>query len=471
MRLKSILIAAALAALATSPSFAQDRGVNPIRAYNYKTLPAPPGMAYIPGGSILIKYGQSDSETSSVKKFSVSSFYIDKTEVTNKQYRDFINWVIDSVAVAAYIKDDKYFAHNSIDSSSKSIRWNKFKHHGSQIMSSKNKDIQAKIAPMFDHGQIRKDLYNFAYTYLKRGKPGDPKDHWVTENVNVYPDTKVWATDFPNSQTDELVSEYFTNPAYDDYPVVGVTWKQARAYAYWRSMHSHTKKSKYIKNFQLPYSLPSEAQWAYAAQGSQDAMEDYTTDSSRIPRDKKNRLIANFKQDEGDYTEDGSSYTVPVTSYAPNAFGLYNMEGNVAEWVLDSYNESAWAFVHDQNPVLLYDADSTESNFMKSKVVRGGSWKDNARYLSPYIRDYESQDIPHSYIGFRCVMPAPEILGKRVETRKVSYQNKRTRKPGKTEQQAQKDVVTSSSSNTASSDNTDNKNTTTKNNTDETNTK
>jgi len=432
MYFKNVLIAILFATFFV-PSYAQDRVVSPIRAYTAKTLPAPPGMVYIPGGSIIIKYGQSDSEASSVKKFSVSSFYIDKTEVTNRQYRDFINWVIDSVAIAAYIKDDKYFKHNSMDSSSRSIRWNEFKHHGRDIMSSKNSEIQGKIAPMFDHGQIRKELYVFAYTYLKRGKPGDPKDRYVTEAVNVYPDTKVWATDFPNSQTDELVSEYFTNPAYNDYPVVGVTWKQARAFAYWRSMHSHVKKSRSIKNFQLPYSLPSEAQWAYAAQGSQEASEDYSADSAQVPRDKKDRLIANFKQGEGDYTEDGSSYTVPVTSYSPNAFGLYNMEGNVAEWVLDAYNESAWAFVHDQNPVLLYDADSSESNFMKSKVVRGGSWKDNARYLSPYIRDYESQDIPHSYIGFRCVMPAPEILGRRVETRRVHYKNKRSSKKNEKE--------------------------------------
>lgn len=467
MYFKSILVAMAFATFFVS-SYAQDRVVAPIRAYNYKTIPAPPGMAYIPGGSIVVKYGQSDSETSSVKKFSVSSFYIDKTEVTNKQYRDFINWVIDSVAIAAYIKDDQYFNHNSLDSSSRSIRWNKFKHHGRNIMSSKSADIQNKIAPMFDHGQIRKELYSFAFTYLKRGKPGDSKDRFVTESINVYPDTKVWATDFPNSQTDELVAEYFTNPAYDDYPVVGVTWKQARAFAYWRSIHSHTKKSKYIRNFQLPYTLPSEAQWAYAAQGSQEAMEQYNADSTAVPRDKKNRLIANFKQDEGDYTEDGSSYTVPVTSYSPNAFGLYNMEGNVAEWVLDAYNESAWAFVHDQNPVLLYDADSTESNFMKSKVVRGGSWKDNARFLSPYIRDYESQDVPHSYIGFRCVMPAPEILGKRVETRKVRYENKRS---SKSDKPMVINTDTSTNTNTNNTNTNTNTNTGTKTNIEETNTK
>jgi sulfatase modifying factor 1 len=461
MYFKSIFIAI-VCAIFFNPSFAQDRLVNPIRAYNYKTLPAPAGMVYIPGGSIVVKYGQADSENNTIKKFSVSSFYIDKTEVTNKQYRDFLNWVIDSVAIVAYIKDDRYFDHNGIDSNARAIRWRGFKHHGRGLMSSKNGDIQSKISPMFDHGQIRQKLYTYAYTYLKRGKPGDPKDHFVTEIVNVYPDTKVWATDFPNSQTDELVAEYFTNSAYDDYPVVGVTWKQARAFAAWRSTHVHARKSRYIKGFNLPCTLPSEAQWAYAAQGKQAASEDYSSDSASAPRDKKNRLMANFKQDEGNYTQDGASYTVPVTSYAPNAFGLYNMEGNVAEWVLDAYNESAWAFVHDQNPVLLYDADSSESNFMKNKVVRGGSWKDNASYLSPYIRDYESQDVPHSYIGFRCVMPAPEILGKEVETHKAGYASRRNRK------EAPKEVITN---NAYLQQGTGNTNTGNKTNIEETNTK
>ena len=424
MHVRRLCFTVILVAASLSFSFGQFKTPAPIRAYNYKTIPAPKGMVYIPGGSIIVKYGQADDDTSSLKKFSVSSFYIDKTEISNKEYREFVDWVIDSVAVTNYLKDEKYFKRGNRDSSTKFIDWKVVNRHRG-VINSKSSDMQNRLAGMYDHGQVRRELYNFSFTYLKRGKEGDPKDRYVTEGVNVYPDTKVWASDFPNSQTDELVAEYFTNKAYDDYPVVGVTWKQARAFCYWRSLNTKARNNKYIKNFQLPYTLPSEAQWAYAAQGPQAAVDETnTTDSIDVPRDKKDRIMANFKQNVGDYTEDGSSYTVPVTSYAPNEFGLYNMEGNVAEWVLDAYNESAWAFVHDQNPVLLYDADSSESNFMKSKVVRGGSWKDNAKYLSPYIRDYEAQDIPHSYIGFRCVMPAPEILGKQVETRHVRYKNR-----------------------------------------------
>lgn len=267
---------------------------------------------------------------------------------------------------------------------------------------------------MFAHGDINPDKVNFTYTRLKRGVKGQP-DEYVTETVNVYPDTKVWATDFPNSQNDIMAKSYFTSEAYNDYPVVGVTWKQAMAYTIWRTNTANNRKaSKYIMSYDLPYTLPSEAQWVYAAQGE---ISYENIDSFRIPRDKKGRLEANFKQDEGNYTQDGSSYTMHVMSYSPNEFGLHNMYGNVAEWVLDAYNESAWAFVHDQNPVLLYEAREDEPHIMKRKVVRGGSWKDNAQSLSPYTRNFEVQNVPHSYIGFRCVMPAPEIITKKVESR------------------------------------------------------
>ncbi|HXS35590.1 MAG TPA: SUMF1/EgtB/PvdO family nonheme iron enzyme [Flavipsychrobacter sp.] len=404
--------------------FSQRERATRIKAYKGSTLPAPAGMAYVKGGSILIKYGQNDSDSSSYKQVSLSSFFIDKTEVSNAQYRQFVNWVIDSIAVTNYLKDDKYFKYNAhSDSFGRKINWRKVKHN--EIFSGRNAE---KLAPMYNHDEVRKNLYVFAYAHLREGAPDPNADTFEIEAVNVYPDTKVWATDFPNSQNDIMVQDYFNNPAYDQYPVVGVNWKQAMAYTSWRSRFPIRGGSKYLKKYRFPYSLPSEAQWVYA-QGEEQSNTTRNVDSTVAPRDGKDRLVENFKQNEGDYTEDGSSYTAPVMSYAPNEYGIYNMSGNVSEWVLDAYKESAWAFVHDQNPVLLYDADSSETDFMKRKVVRGGSWKDNASSLSPYTRDYEVQDVSHSYIGFRCVMPAPEILGKKVATRK--YRGRKNKKENK----------------------------------------
>ena len=425
--------------------------IRPVIPYNHPKLAAPPGMVYIPGGSTIIKYSQSSTDTNSKKKVSLSSYFIDKTETTNQQYRQFVDWVIDSVAVSTYLKDDKYFLENkSGDSTKKRINWAKVNHK--KIFESKDEDIKSKLQPMYENGEIKKEMYTFAFTYLKavgtnaKAKVGE----YTTEAVNVYPDEKIWAKDLANSQTDVLVENYFTAPPYDDYPVVGVNWKQARAYAYWRSNTGggFSDVADYMKYYHLTYSLPSEAQWVYAAQENleqdqpktEDAPAVSTSDSTGNPVAKdsasmamaamnpvidstpvdrdKNGLLANFKQDEGDYTEDGSAFTLPVMSYAPNKFGVYNMVGNVSEWVLDAYSPSTFAFISDVNPVLLYDADSTDADAMKRKVVRGGSFMSNAKALSPYYRDLELQNVSHCYIGFRCVMQAPEILNKKVATRK-----------------------------------------------------
>jgi len=113
--------------------------------------------------------------------------------------------------------------------------------------------------------------------------------------------------------------------------------------------------------------------------------------------------MANFKPGRGNYIDDGAAYTAPVYSYFPNDFGLYNMAGNVAEWTQSSYNESAYAFVHDMNPTYTYNAKNDDHEAMKRKVIRGGSWKDVGYFLQNSTRQYENQDSSKSYIGFRSV--------------------------------------------------------------------
>ena len=518
----------------------QQSRIRPVIPYEHAKLSAPPGMVYVPGGTTIIKYSQQASDSNCVKKVSLSSFFIDKCEITNQQYRQFVEWVIDSIAVTKYLKDeDKYFKDAKVVDSAgntigdiRRINWARVDHK--ELF--ENSDTRNKLRPMLDEkGQVRKDSVMFEYSYV-RSNGTNPKIKIGTRMsmaVNVYPDEEIWAKDLTNAQTDILVENYFSSAPYDDYPVVGVTWKQARAFTYWRSITSngYSDVADYMKSYHLSYSLPSEAQWVYAAQqdvrayskvvnnneGAGEEVADAkgkgakkdaaaaakenkepevaqepkskkgkknknapakdstatvtntttnTTDNSSttgadvnsswtstssttvdnsasmvndtlaffdpniaddkttIPSDKKG-LTANFKQDEGDYTGDGSPFTVPVMSYAPNDFGIYNMVGNVAEWTMDAFSPSTFAFVSDVNPVLLYDADSNEVDPMKRKVVRGGSFLSNAKALSPYARDFEMQDVAHCYIGFRCVMGAPEILSKATATRKRSASGKK----------------------------------------------
>ncbi len=511
--LSSLCFAQKSNANAQNPNPAQTKSrTRPVIPFRHITLAAPPGMVYIPGGSVTIRYSQSSTDTSSKKRVSLTSFYIDKTETTNQQYRLFAEWVIDSIALVNYIKDEKYFydapepaaakdeekktvSAASSDTSAKDslnfiqkdmaeavpqkdttnwtkrkINWSKV--HHKDIFESTDEDMKKKIAPMLDaDGKIRTDLYMFTYGYV-RSLGTNPKakiGEMAYETVNVYPDERIWVKDLTNAQVDILVENYFNTPPFDDYPAVGITWKQAKAYAYWRSKASSNYEwiADYLKYYRLNYSLPSEAQWVYAAGGDMkgNPLLDQTTDNAEqttperdtvatqildstvivrdsiaidstsalaqtdrtavqekktpgIDRDMDGRFLENFKQEEGEYNDDGGTFTLPVMSYAPNEFGIYNMVGNVSEWVLDAYSPSAFAFISDVNPVLLYDADSTEADAMKRKVVRGGSFMSNARALSPYTRDNELQNSSHSYIGFRCVLPAPEILNKSVATRR-----------------------------------------------------
>lgn len=106
--------------------------------------------------------------------------------------------------------------------------------------------------------------------------------------------------------------------------------------------------------------------------------------------------MANFKPMRGDYAVDQALYTVEGESYDANDFGLFNMSGNVAEWVDSSYESEAYEFASTMNPNV-----SKSSN--KKKITRGGSWKDVKYYLQVSTRDYEYEDVARSFIGFRTV--------------------------------------------------------------------
>ena len=103
-------------------------------------------------------------------------------------------------------------------------------------------------------------------------------------------------------------------------------------------------------------------------------------------------FLANFKPLRGDYAADNSLYTVEADSYEPNDYNLYNMSGNVAEWVDSSYDAASYEYYSSMNPNV-NDKDN------KRKVVRGGSWKDVAYFLQVSSRDYEYADSARSYIG------------------------------------------------------------------------
>jgi len=320
---------------------------------DYKGQEAGPGLVFIEGGTYTKGKVQDDvmyDWNNSPNQQHVMSFYMDATEVTNMMYLEYIHWV----------------------------------------------------------------KTNFP--------PSDPNFSKIYKGV--LPDTLVWRNRLGN--TEDLVENYLRNPAYGQYPVVGVSWIQATQFASWRSdrynerilqengylvsdrefkkndttnvkysgLDANFSTDAYVQNpngiygsrnldkldgkenkmFQKKdgdstlrksanretgvispkYRLPSESEWEYAALALKENREwnvyrgrkkypwsgQYTrAGEMKIEGDQ----LANFKNSDGDYggiagwSDDGADITNAVKSYAPNDYGLYDMAGNVSEWVADVY--------------------------------------------------------------------------------------------------------------------------------------
>ncbi|MFM7006026.1 MAG: SUMF1/EgtB/PvdO family nonheme iron enzyme [Flavobacteriales bacterium] len=235
----------------------------------------------------------------------------------------------------------------------------------------------------------------------------------IKERINVYPDTLCWVRDFTYANKTSMTQNYFWNTAYDNYPVVGVTWTQAKAFSVWRTQIFHSWLQANGDLFVNDFRLPTESEWERGARGDLDNMH-YPWGGPYI-RNSSGCFLANFKPMRGRYFEDGGFYTVKVYSYNPNGFGLYCMAGNVAEWCATAYNESMYEIGHDMAQDYEYNAKDGEAPAFKRKVIRGGSWKDIGYYLLNATRTYEFQDTAKSYIGFRNTMTHLGRGGKDIE--------------------------------------------------------
>ncbi len=435
--------------------------------------PIPTGMVAIEGGSYTI--GEKGENVTTVRdnkrrRITVSSFYMDEYEIRNVDWREYTNWM---------------------------------------------KVVFGKTAPKL----------------VKKSQP----------------DFTVWREEL--AYNEPYLDNYFTHPAYDQYPVVGVTWEQAMDYCQWRTdrvnelalvqagviqapdfknLEKQKNHDSIANNFVFntqkyliqssyqpasnkknkkdlngantkvdmsdgilfsAFRLPTEAEWEFAAyaitadkKGIVPEGKIYPWSGSQLRSSAKKQAslpLANFVRGRGDMMgtsgslNDRATITAPVNSYIPNDFGLYNMAGNVNEWVLDVYRATSYDDMSEYNsfrgnvyltPIVsgtdslgnksykvdslgriatevakgddvrgfkdgdaasqldYMPADSTGMSNLKNnskidptdilrpvitektRVYKGGSWKDRAYWLNPSTRRYLDQNKSTNDIGFRCAM-------------------------------------------------------------------
>jgi len=490
-----VAITLSLGACKNGGLFGKNKGSSSVTGWNYddknmgnyhvskmKYPKAGPGLVFVQGGTFLMGAKEEDvmGDWNNVpKRITVPSFFIDETEVANVHYREYIYWLENTFA-------------------------------------------------------------------------GD-----TAVLVKALPDTLCWRQEL--AYNEPYVEYYFRYPAYNYYPVVGVSWLQAHDFCVWRTdrvnelnllqkgylkkdfakkemrggggdgsfntetylmspdmIQGRTKpKKSNLKDvsgktraivimedgiLNLGYRLPTEAEWEYAAYGlldqnpnprtkegskggeeliSNQQIYSWSTNPNGLRDNRRGswqgKFLANFKRGSGDNMgvagglNDRSAIPGNIKSFYPNAFGIYNMSGNVAEWVADVYRPSTPADGEDfnyfrgnkfekyyknsggeyerdtlghlkkipvpdsevknrrnyqHNNLLGYlDGDSTSGTGASyasgvttlisdhSRVFKGGSWNDRPYWLSPGARRFLDEDQSSSTIGFRCAqsyMGAPE---------------------------------------------------------------
>ena len=426
--------------------------------------PSPYGMVLIRQGSFEMGPPKNDTIWGiyqNRKGVSIDNFWMDATEITNAKYRQFVYWVRDStIRERLYdpdygdnelfkIEEDK--EGNPIDPPI--LDWKRPIPTGRRATEGELLAIQSvnRTHPITGETSLDPEQMNYHYSFFDATQAAlrqnrlnperrvydtdikvDPNEIiWISKDtayideegrivnetitrplsslwdfqntyiINIYPDESVWVNDFINSYNEPYMRLYFNHRAFDDYPVVGVSWEQANAFCAWRT---DLLKRSLTGNRPVQiesYRLPTEAEFEYAARsGKTENIYPWRQDT---PMGDKNCFLGNFKPGEGNYVLDNHLSTSRVGSFPPNEFGLYDMAGNVAEWTSTAFLESGPEIMNDINPQYYYNAAKEDPYAAKKKVVRGGSWKDVVQFIRADMRSFEYQNEQRSYIGFRCV--------------------------------------------------------------------
>lgn len=365
---------------------------------SFKGQAVGPGLVFIEGGSTVMGVFAEATSYGTKKAVSVVSFFMDETPVTNMNWGEYLDDLASAVDVAR----------------------EQGKGNGENMLEEQEEEENTEQVTADEQVQAALEAYQAAL-----------------------PDEKVWMREL--AYNDPFIENYLRHPGFRFYPVVGVSWTQANKYCEWRTKAVNKYLSqKAGKNYDIEegealpiesgvvvaeYRLPTEAEWEYAARGMVGTQSlDFVQSTQRVypwnglsllgkEGKWKGQYLANFKRGRGNYKgiageSDSNGATSEVYDYPPNDLGLYDMVGNVNEWVDELYRAESLQDIDDFNPArrdetldpaAAYDHKNSLVN-NRARVYKGGSWKDCAYWLQIGTRRYLDQDAALATIGFRCAM-------------------------------------------------------------------
>ncbi|SFW59065.1 Formylglycine-generating enzyme, required for sulfatase activity, contains SUMF1/FGE domain [Sinomicrobium oceani] len=310
-------------------------------------------MVRIEGGTFLMgaRDNKGRADEYPVHKVKISSFYMDKTQVTNAQFQKFVE------------------ATGYITTAERDVSWDEIKQQLPLGTPKPADSLLLAAALVFKKTEVPVPLDN-------------PSKWWDWKR----------GANWKHPQGPESSIE-----GKENYPVVQISWHDAKAYAKWAGKR-----------------LPTEAEWEYAARGGMEGnIYPWGNEEPYQGEPKANIWDGVFPYHNTEY--DGYPALAPVKSFEPNGFGLYDMAGNVWEWCEDNYGEEYYYSVADRlsyNPKGPSESFSSYQPHKNLKVVRGGSFMCNASYCSGYrvsARMMSSPDTGLENTGFRCVADIKDL--------------------------------------------------------------
>jgi formylglycine-generating enzyme required for sulfatase activity len=371
----------------------------------------------------------------------LTPFYFKQREVSNLEYREFVHWIKDSIARTILVKKGFKEFNISKDTTTIRLNWKTKLDYEDTLYLRALEELYYPQSPRF---YKRRELKYASFEYKIENQISNQE---LPNSVFVYPDTLSFLRDYIEPSHDPLVNMYFWHPAYDYYPIVGITYYQALAFLSWKEKRMNQQLKAEGKNYSIKLELPTEAQWDMISSAKKVNNEviifpsDYfqyentswLTDLS-LSYDQSDQLrktmnhglwncdsIINAEQHLYGNLKDKRNQNQTDVSVYKNRVDVYFLNGNVSEWLQDDYLQSWERVFQKRNKLMLASTDEStkiaaqienhynSKNDINGKLVCGANWLDlrcqsNRMKEAMYVKKYLDPHKSHATLGFRYVV-------------------------------------------------------------------